>query len=360
MAGEAVREFTSRQVFFRIVSDDFRRKTLVVSLAPRHLSHLVVSLVVVAVAVAGMAVQSPTHANALRGWTFEPFQSRIQAASYLNTHPMLGGGLAASTTREGVMTYIVQPGDSLSEIAWKFGVSTQTVIWANDLSDVNLVKVGDHVRIPPTTGVLHVVEAGENLADLAAKYSVPVEAVIAYPLNRIENPDQLISGEMIMFPGGIKPPPPPVVAAANPGTSAAAAGSPGGSAPPAPPSAATRGIRPGWPVAGTISQYFSGGHPALDIAAPYGSPLHAVESGTVVVAAFGWNGGYGTMVDIDHGNGYVSRYAHMSTLAVEKGQYVAKGQYLGNVGVTGITTGPHVHFEILFKGVKVNPLNYLG
>ncbi len=78
------------------------------------------------------------------------------------------------------------------------------------------------------------------------------------------------------------------------------------------------------------------------------------------MAAFGWNGGYGTMVDIDHGNGYVSRYAHMSTLAVEKGQYVAKGQYLGNVGVTGITTGPHVHFEILFKGVKVNPLNYLG
>lgn len=111
-----------------------------------------------------------------------------------------------------------------------------------------------------------------------------------------------------------------------------------------------------WPLSGSISQYF-GKHTGIDICAPVGSTIRAADSGYVVSASY--QGGYGNFVIIDHGNGIVTRYAHCSTFKVSAGQSVSKGQPIAAVGMTGRTTGPHLHFEVLTGGSFVNPLKYL-
>lgn len=352
-ANELARAIVDRQDLIR-VEQSAAGARLVLHLLPRHLTHALVGLIVLAVAAAGVAGGQAGDTSGLRGWVFDPFVPG-STPSYLTTHPFLGPGLSERTT---VIEYVVQPGDSVSQIANRLGVSTETVIWANQIDDPNLIRPGDVLRIPPITGVLHTVEPGDTLAQLASRYGTSVEAVLEYPLNRIENPEQLIAGQLIMFPFGIRPRPPAPVSAVGATIAASGAGSAAGEAAAAA-AAALRGFRLGWPTEGRITQYYSGYHQALDIAAPLGNGVFAIDSGTVIVAATGWNGGYGTVIDIDHGNGFVSRYAHLSRMYVGKGDSVAKGQPIGTIGLTGITTGPHVHFELLYRGVRVNPLTYL-
>jgi murein DD-endopeptidase MepM/ murein hydrolase activator NlpD len=125
-----------------------------------------------------------------------------------------------------------------------------------------------------------------------------------------------------------------------------------------PPSVASTG-QLAWPVpGGVISQYFSSYHPALDIAAPYGSAVVAADDGVVTFAGWRTNGG-GLVVAVDHGNGIQTVYNHLGSINVGLGQAVARGQLIAQVGCTGICTGPHVHFEVLVGGVFTNPLRYL-
>ena len=119
-----------------------------------------------------------------------------------------------------------------------------------------------------------------------------------------------------------------------------------------------------WPASGTVTSPFGlrwGGsdfHPGMDIANDMGTPIMATANGTVTVA--GWNsGGYGNMVDIDHGNGIMTRYGHASRVVVTPGQYVRRGQIIAYMGSTGFSTGPHVHYEVRVNGQAVNPINYL-
>ena len=122
-----------------------------------------------------------------------------------------------------------------------------------------------------------------------------------------------------------------------------------------------------WPISGRITSYFGGrsspggigstNHQGIDIAGSYGSPVYAADGGTVTYA--GWMGGYGYLVQIDHGNGYVTRYGHNSSLTVSVGEHVYKGQQIARVGSTGNSTGNHCHFEVRYNGVARNPLNYL-
>ncbi|MCX4370685.1 MAG: peptidoglycan DD-metalloendopeptidase family protein [Dysosmobacter sp.] len=122
-----------------------------------------------------------------------------------------------------------------------------------------------------------------------------------------------------------------------------------------------------WPTTGRISSYFGGrrspggigstNHKGIDIAVPRGTPIYAADGGTVTYA--GWMGGYGYLVQIDHGNGYVTRYGHNSSLTVKVGQKVYKGQQVARAGSTGNSTGNHCHFEVRYNGVARNPLNYL-
>ena len=119
-----------------------------------------------------------------------------------------------------------------------------------------------------------------------------------------------------------------------------------------------------WPARGDVSSPYGlrwGGsdfHPGMDIANDYGTPIVATADG--VVTAAGWNsGGYGNMVDIDHGNGITTRYGHAQQVVVSVGQQVQKGQIIAYMGSTGFSTGPHVHYEIHVNGQLVNPVNYL-
>ena len=116
-----------------------------------------------------------------------------------------------------------------------------------------------------------------------------------------------------------------------------------------------------WPIRGRINSYYGmrwgSFHTGIDIAGDTGDPYVAAAAGKVVAA--GWDGGYGKMILIDHGNGVMTRYAHSSTLLVSVGQQVTKGQTIGLVGSTGNTTGPHLHFEIISNGSTLNPLSYL-
>ena len=123
-----------------------------------------------------------------------------------------------------------------------------------------------------------------------------------------------------------------------------------------------------WPTSGRISSYFGGrkspggigstNHKGIDIAVPRGTPIYAADGGTVTYA--GWMSGYGYLVEINHGNGYVTRYGHNSSLTVSVGQHVYKGQQVARAGSTGNSTGNHCHFEVRYNGVAKNPLNYLS
>lgn len=123
----------------------------------------------------------------------------------------------------------------------------------------------------------------------------------------------------------------------------------------------------GMPVKGYISSYFgvradpfdgrSARHTGLDIATPWGTPVHAVAEGMVTFA--GVRHGYGNVVEIDHGNGYMTRYAHNSKLDVHPGEHVQVGDVIANAGSTGRSTGPHVHFEVWYNGRVVNPLAFV-
>ena len=96
-------------------------------------------------------------------------------------------------------------------------------------------------------------------------------------------------------------------------------------------------------------------HGGTDIAASYGSAIYAADSGRVVSSSDGWNGGWGNYVMIDHGNGMQTLYAHMSSRAVSVGQTVSRGQTIGYVGSTGMSTGPHLHFEMYVNGSRIDP-----
>jgi murein DD-endopeptidase MepM/ murein hydrolase activator NlpD len=121
-----------------------------------------------------------------------------------------------------------------------------------------------------------------------------------------------------------------------------------------------------WPVQGRLSSAFgwrnvsvdgNRQHGGIDLAAPVGTPVHASRPGTVTVS--GWVGAYGYAVYLDHGDGMETRYAHLSTVNVQHGQTVRQGDVLGEVGSTGASTGPHLHFEIRSAGVALDPLPLL-
>ena len=118
-----------------------------------------------------------------------------------------------------------------------------------------------------------------------------------------------------------------------------------------------------WPVDGGYISAYQGdgrGHKGIDIAAPYGTPIYAAESGTVIEAAGGWNGGYGNCVKIQHDDGNITLYGHQSSIAIEYGDYVVKGQLIGYVGSTGDSSGNHLHFEVRSNGTYPNPLDYVS
>lgn len=235
--------------------------------------------------------------------------------------------------------YKVAEGDTVSGIAEKFGISADTVMSANDLSDPNNLQIGDELDILPVSGVLHTVADGDNINDLALLYGVTAESIAEF--NGLVDPNMLRLGDKLIVPDG-------KIQMAR-----ASSVSRGGR----PSAAATGSFR--WPTGGTITQYFGeNGHSGLDIANQQGTVIGAADGG-VVVTALKLGYGYGWHLVIDHGNGYRTLYSHLSAFHVDYGERVAKGESIGLMGSTGLSTGPHLHFEVFQNGVRVNPLKFL-
>ncbi|MBA3724300.1 MAG: M23 family metallopeptidase [Candidatus Levybacteria bacterium] len=250
--------------------------------------------------------------------------------------------------RDKVLTYRVERGDTLSTIAKKFQISEETITWANDLRG-DALSIGDELRILPVSGISHKVDAGETIYTVAKKYNTEPQKIADFPFNEFAGNGEtlaLVTGQILIVPDGIKPSEKPVIKRQV----YIAQG---------PVPVASGGYT--YPVRGGISQFYSWYHPGLDITSPIGTPLYAAHSGTVTSVSIGtYDGGYGTNVWLSNGNGIESHYAHMSNVNVSAGQRVIGGQTIvGWIGMTGRTTGPHVHFEMRAGGSYVNPLGYI-
>lgn len=250
--------------------------------------------------------------------------------------------------RDKTVVYAVQKGDTLSTIAKKYGISTETVRWANNLTNDD-IAIGDELSIPPVTGIIHKVVSGETVYTIAKKYDTDPQKIVEFPFNDFANPEtfSLVAGQSLVVPDGVKPSERPLTPRRQVYLVQG------------PVSISNAGFT--WPVSGGISQFASWYHMALDITAPFGTPITAAQDGKVAVVSLGtWDGGYGNNVWVDNGNGTATHYAHMSSVYLKPGDGVQAGKtVIGAVGMTGRTTGAHVHFEIRQNGVLVNPLPFL-
>ncbi len=292
----------------------------------------------------------------------------LRAAVSVDPNPSKGGGdisivenmaLVSETGPMGSMAnisdqknsdkisiYVVRQGDSLSQIAKMFGVSTNTIVWANDIHN-SVIKEGQTLVILPITGIRHEVEKGETIASIAKKYKGDLEEIMQY--NNLTEDSKLAVGDIVIIPDGDMDSYDYSSSGKSSSTtsSSSSLSNPyrGGSGP----------YYAGYyikPVDGVKTQGLHG-YNAVDLGAPVGTPIVASASGDVIISRnSGWNGGYGSYVVLQHDNGTQTLYAHMSKDISFVGQHVVQGQVIGYVGSTGKSTGPHLHFEV--RGAK-NP-----
>jgi LysM repeat protein len=282
----------------------------------------------------------------------------LQAAINPDPNPIKGGGnitivegtsLLAETGPSGSMAdienipksdqisvYVVREGDSLSQIAKMFGVSINTILWANDLSS-GTIREGQTLIILPVSGVRHVVKSGETIKSITNKYKGDYEEVLAY--NGLSKESTIKVGDVVVVPDG-------EINALKPSVNSSGSISRGSNGP----EYSGYYMRP---VGGGRKSQGLHGYNGVDLATDYGSPIFASADGIVLISKnSGWNGGYGNYIVINHDNGTQTLYAHNSNNIVYPGQSVVKGQVIGYVGSTGKSTGNHLHFEI--RGAK-NP-----
>lgn len=245
--------------------------------------------------------------------------------------------VAGSTPSDSISIYVVRKGDTLGEIANMFGVSANTILWANDLKSARDVHPGDTLAILPISGVEHTVVKGDTLKSLAKKYGADVDEITLF--NELDSSESLKLGSVLIIPGGEllsqtpSKKPSSSRSYSNPLRNTGGAAFPGYFSNPVP--------------GGTITQGPHGGN-AVDIAAPRGTPIYAAADGIIIIARTNgaWNGGYGSYIVITHDNGSQTLYSHLKSATVGFGEAVNKGQLIGYVGTTGRVTGPHLHFEV--------------
>ena len=358
------------------------------TLLPRAVPHaLVVSVAAIAIFSGGFArpqdevaallgIGSEEGALSANGrFVLGPRAAEVPVRDALVRPAVATTALAPSGPRAEIVTYKVQPGDTIWDIGARFNVGSYSVLWSNGLDEDAIIKPGQELKVPPVPGTLHTVRADDDLDGIAKKYNVEPAAIVEY--NGLRPGEGLPVDKLLVIPGGQLPltrrapiaiaPPvttvrPPTVSAPTVRTPAQPQAQPQVPAPrlplPAPAPAAPTG-RFSWPARGLITTYFSGWHPGIDVAAAVGTAIGAADGGSVTFT--GWDStGYGYRVVVSHGNGYTTTYNHLSSIAVRAGQSVGKGQLIGGMGSTGRSTGSHLHFEILRNGSFVNPLGVLG
>ncbi|GIX42951.1 MAG: peptidase M23 [Leptospiraceae bacterium] len=228
--------------------------------------------------------------------------------------------------------YKVKEGDNLILIATKYRVPVKFILKENNLKLTDYIYPGQTLKIPNKPGIFYKIKKGDRLITIAEKYKVSVLDIIK-DNDDLKNFDILIVGKKIFLPNAVIPEPPPV-----------------------------------WqmPIWGRISSYYGYRlhpiyrykqfHDGIDIAAHY-QPVQAARDGIVYFA--GYMGGYGKVIILKHGRDFKTLYAHLSEIYVRVGQMIKAGKIIGKSGNTGFSTGPHLHFEILYKGSPVNPIKYL-
>ncbi|MDP2944136.1 MAG: M23 family metallopeptidase [bacterium] len=261
------------------------------------------------------------------------------------------GGNIITPARSEITYYTVQNGDTVSTIARRFGLTINTVLWANNLSAFSLIRPGDSLTILPTSGILYTVKTGDVISKIAARYGIDADKILS--ANNIS--DSLKIGQKIILPGASK------LSEQTSGTRAATQSG----------LSVIRNLiktptvkagtgKMAWPTSGyRITQYFSWRHNGVDIGNKTGTPIYAAEAGIVEIARGGYNGGYGNTIVINHGGGLKTRYGHISKFFVKVGDEVEKGENIAAMGSTGRSTGSHLHFEVLINGTRYNPLNYI-
>ncbi len=265
-----------------------------------------------------------------------------------------------------ISVYVVKDGDSLSEIAAKYGVTMNTILWANDIKDPKTIHTGTSLIILPVSGIEHTVAKGETLNGIATKYGADADDIASF--NGLSAGASVVVGQQLIIPGG------ELSSGSNTAKPAATKNTTTTTKTVTKIVATTKasiGIKTGGSLADVQANPYRGGSGAeidgyygnpvpgailtqgvhgwngVDLGAPSGTPIYAAAAGTVIVSKVGgYNGGYGNYVVIDHGNGTQTLYAHFSSVSVSVGQSVAKGERLGGVGRTGDATGNHLHFEV--------------
>jgi murein DD-endopeptidase MepM/ murein hydrolase activator NlpD len=263
-----------------------------------------------------------------------------------NIHPgnVYAGNLETPDTEpeSGMVYYEVRKGDSLWDLAERFGVRISDLTDANSLKEDGILEEGRRLMIPVSAIRHYTVKPGDTLWGIAREFRVDVEALET--VNRISAEDALAVDRELIVPEPDRSliedeDTDPEVGDYDLGLSDLTV----------------------WPVTGQVSSEFGQRwgrrHEGLDVAADEGKPIRALESGTVVFA--GRRGTYGKTIIINHGHGFRSLYAHASSLEVSPGEYVEQGQTIARVGSTGHSTGPHLHLEILYRGTPLNPERYL-
>ena len=290
---------------------------------------------------AAVAAEQPAQAAEAAAVAIDDPASRIR--EYLGLHP--GAQLPVS------FSYEVQPGDTASSVAERFGLEEATVLFNNfDIYDANHLHVGQLLTLPPLNGLVYIVQPGDVLDALIVNFQASMEATLAYPANGIASPDQILVGQRLLLVHGS-------ASVATPAASASSGGQ-----------ATATWSEPTflWPLGfeeisdpfGTYRPNSFGYHTGVDFVAPVGTIVGSTAGGQVTVAT--WDPSYGNWVEIDHGGGYRSRYAHLNEIFVREGEWVEANSFIGTVGNTGNSSGAHLHFEIIVNGEAVNPLAWLN
>lgn len=254
--------------------------------------------------------------------------------------------------------YRVVRGDSMYRIAETYQVKSETILYVNEQLEDNPhnLRPGMELTIPPVDGLYYEWQEGDTFESVAKEFFAEPEDIINFPGNQIDLTNPTIEpGTIVMIPGGSRElrnwaaDLQTAARGANTGTGGSNAANTCGGGPVA------SGF--GWPADDhTLSgNAYGPGHLGIDISAPEGSNVYAAGTGVVTMAQGGWNYGYGNVVQIDHGNGYVTVYAHLSTIFVSQCQTVGQGAVVGLSGNTGNSFGAHLHFEIRVGGANINP-----
>jgi len=302
------------------------------------------------------AAEGTTEEVALPAFAQASRQAAIARRSLLDTE-------APVRSRVDVLLYTVQKGDSVFGIADKFSIKPETILWGNPDTlndDPHLIQAGMELRILPVDGAYYEWKAGDSMASVAKEFNVEPGDIVEWPANQINETTAVSDGAGLIIPGGTRPFKSwfiPTIARGRAGVGAAFG--PGGcSGDFSSGAVGTGGFI--WPSANHFisgNDYWSG-HLAIDIAGGLGDPIWAADGGVVVYS--GWsNNGYGNMVMIDHGTGWLTLYAHLSDTRVACGQSLGQGQVIGHMGSTGNSTGTHLHFETRLGDGFVSPWSVL-